>query len=121
VSTGRAGQAITADKNYYSRDFEAALAGSGFCLLRPGRHDEPARPGARLLRPLRQVTEPVNATVQGQPDLERHDGHTPQGLNPHPAPHPGPDHPRSGTTTTPASPSSAPWPPTTTDRVEQVV
>ena len=78
MSTGRAGQAIIADKNYYGRDFEATLGGSGFCLLGPARHGEPARPCARFLRPLRQVIESVNATFQGQPDLERHDGHHPR-------------------------------------------
>jgi Transposase DDE domain len=45
LSAGRAGQVILADKNYYGRDFEAALASDGFCLLRPARQGEPARPG----------------------------------------------------------------------------
>jgi hypothetical protein len=80
VSPGRAGQVIIADKNYYGRDFEAALASSGFCLLRPARRGEPARPGTRFFRPLRQVIESVNATFKGQLDLERHGGHTPAGV-----------------------------------------
>jgi hypothetical protein len=80
VSAGRSGQVIIADKNYYGRDFESALASSGFCLLRPARHGEPARPGSRFFRPLRQVIESVNATFKGQLDLERHGGHTASGV-----------------------------------------
>jgi len=80
ISVGRAGQVIIADKNYYGREFEPALAGSGFCLLRPARHGEPQRPGTRFFKPLRQVIESVNATFKGQLDLERHGGHTPSGV-----------------------------------------
>jgi hypothetical protein len=61
-------------------EFEAALASGGFCLLRPARHGELARPGARFLRPLRQVIESVNATFKGHLDLERRRGHTPAGV-----------------------------------------
>jgi hypothetical protein len=75
----RAGQVIIADKNFYGREFEAALAGDGFCLLRPARHCEPARPGTRFFRPLRQVIESVNDTFKGQLDLGRHGGHPPPG------------------------------------------
>ena len=80
LTAGRAGQVIIADKNYYGRDFEAALAGGGFCLLRPARQGEPARPGTRFFKPLRQVIESVNDTFKGQLDLERHGGHTPAGV-----------------------------------------
>ena len=80
ISAGRAGQAIIADKNYYGREFEAALATEGFCLLRPARQGEPARPGTRFFKPLRQVIESVNQTFKGQLDLERHGGHTPAGV-----------------------------------------
>jgi hypothetical protein len=52
----------------------------GFCLLRPARQGEPARPGTRFFRPLRQVIESVNDTIKGQLDLERHGGHTPAGV-----------------------------------------
>ena len=38
------------------------------------------RPGARFLKPLRQLIESVNETLKGQLDLERHGGHTPQGV-----------------------------------------
>jgi hypothetical protein len=77
LAAGRAGQVIIADKNYYGRESEAALAGSGICLLRPARHGEPERPGTRFFRPLRQVIESVNDTFKGQLDLERHGGRTP--------------------------------------------
>jgi hypothetical protein len=80
VSAGRPGQVIIADKNYYGHNFEAALAGSGFCLLRPARQGEPERPGTRFFKPLRQVIESVNDTLKGQLDLERHGGHTPAGV-----------------------------------------
>jgi hypothetical protein len=77
---GRAGQIIIGDKNYYGKDFEAALAGAGLTLLRPARRGEPARPGTRFFKPLRQIIESVNDTFKGQLDLERHGGHTPPGV-----------------------------------------
>src|SRR5579859_5737446 len=40
--TARPGQTLIGDKNYYGRDFEAALAGAGITLLRPARKGEPA-------------------------------------------------------------------------------
>jgi hypothetical protein len=80
LMTGRDGQVIIADKNYYGRDFEAALAAEGICLLRPARKDEPPRPGSEFFRPLRQIIESVNDTLKGQLDLERHGGHTPAGV-----------------------------------------
>ncbi len=80
LTAGRARQVIIGDKNYYGRDFEAALAAAGLVLLRPARKGEPARPGARLFRPLRQIIESVNDTFKGQLDLERHGGHTPRGV-----------------------------------------
>ena len=80
LSAGRAGQVIIADKHYYGRDFETTLANSGFCLLRPARQGEPARPATRFFKPLRQVIESVNDTFKGQLDLERHGGRTPAGV-----------------------------------------
>jgi hypothetical protein len=74
------GQTLIGDKNYYGHDFEAALAAEGASLLRPARHGEPERPGARFFRPLRQIIESVNDTFKGQLDLERHGGHTPAGV-----------------------------------------
>jgi Transposase DDE domain len=80
LSAGRAGQVIIADKHYYGREFEAALAEDGYCLLRPARQGEPQRPGTRFFKPLRQVIESVNDTFKGQLGLERHGGHTPAGV-----------------------------------------
>jgi hypothetical protein len=74
------GQTLIADKNYYGRDFEAALAAEGACLLRPARQGEPDRPGTQFFKPLRQIIESVNDTLKGQLDLERHGGHTPGGV-----------------------------------------
>jgi hypothetical protein len=81
----RPGQVMIGDKNYYGRDSEAGLAGTGITLLRPARKGEAPRPGAQFFRPLRQIIESVNDTLKGQLDLER-----------------------SGTTTRPVSPSCAP-------------
>jgi hypothetical protein len=74
------GQTLIGDKNYYGRDFEAALAQAGLHLLRPARQGEPQRPGAHFFKPLRQIIESVNDTFKGQLDLERHGGHTPGGV-----------------------------------------
>ena len=49
-------------------------------LARPARKGEPDRPGARLVKPLRQTVESINETFKGQLDLERHGGHTPAGV-----------------------------------------
>jgi Transposase DDE domain len=45
LSAGRAGQVIIADKHYYGREFEAALANGGFCLLRPAARASLPGPG----------------------------------------------------------------------------
>ena len=80
LTHARAGQVIIGDKNYYGREFETALAAAGLVLLRPARHSEPDRAGARFFTPLRQIIESVNDTFKGQLDLERHGGHTPCGV-----------------------------------------
>ena len=80
LACARAGQVIIGDKNYYGREFETALADAGLVLLRPARHGEPERAGARFFKPLRQIIESVNDTFKGQLDLERHGGHTPAGV-----------------------------------------
>src|ERR1022692_2917590 len=76
----RPGQTLIGDKNYFGAAFEATIAGAGITLLRPARKGEPARAGAHLFRPLRQIIEPVNETFKGQLDLEQHGGHTPGGV-----------------------------------------
>jgi hypothetical protein len=80
LAASRPGQVLIADKNYYGAGFEAALAGAGLTLLRPGRKGESERPGTRFFKPLRQVIESVNQTFKAQLDLERHGGHTPAGV-----------------------------------------
>lgn len=80
LAAARPGQVIIGDKNYYGRDFEAALARASLRLLRPARKGEPERAGTQFFKPLRQVIESVNDTLKGQLDLERHGGHTPQGV-----------------------------------------
>ncbi len=80
LTAGRSGQIVIGDKNYYGREFEAALASAGLCLLRPARKGEPDRAGTRFFKPLRQVIESINDTFKGQLDLERHGGHTPAGV-----------------------------------------
>jgi hypothetical protein len=37
-------------------------------------------PVARLLKPLRQIIESINATLKTKLSLERHGGHSPQGV-----------------------------------------
>ncbi|HEU5266986.1 MAG TPA: IS982 family transposase [Jatrophihabitans sp.] len=74
------GRTLIADKNYYGREFEAALSGLGVTLLRPARKRERERPGARYFKPLRQIIESINATLKGQLDLEAHGGKTVAGV-----------------------------------------
>jgi Transposase DDE domain len=76
----RPGQTLIADKGYASAEFEGFLAGHGARLLRPAFRNERPRPGARLLKPLRQIIESVNDTLKGQLDLERHGGRTCDGV-----------------------------------------
>ena len=78
--TARPGQTLIGDKNYYGAAFEATIADAGIKLLRPARKGEPARAGAHLFRPLRQIIESINDTFKGQLDLEQHGGHTPGGV-----------------------------------------
>lgn len=77
---GRSEQTLIADKNYFGREFEAALPELGVTLLRPARKGEPERPGARFSKPLRQVIESINDTLKGQLDLEQHGGRTIAGV-----------------------------------------
>jgi hypothetical protein len=80
LTAGRDRQIIIGDKNYYGKDFEAALADGRVCLLRKARKSEPERPGGQFFRPLRQIIESVNATFKSQLGLERHGGRTPSGV-----------------------------------------
>jgi Transposase DDE domain len=76
----RPGQTVMADKGYASREFETFLNERGATLLRPTFKNEKTRPGARLLKPFRQIIESVNDTLKGQLDLERHGGRTAGGV-----------------------------------------
>lgn len=80
LTADRPGQTLITDKNYYGAQLEAHLAENDLRLLRPARKGEPPRPGARLFVPLRQTIESINQTFKGQLDLERHGGHTPNGV-----------------------------------------
>jgi len=80
LTAGRDRQIIIGDKYYYGHDFETTLAEGSISLLRPARQGEPERPGTRFFKPLRQVIESINDTFKGQLDLERHGGHTPEGV-----------------------------------------
>ena len=77
---GRGVQTIVADKGYASREFEARLADRGIELVRPAFKREKKRPGARQLKPIRQIVESVFDTLKGQLSLERHGGHSQQGV-----------------------------------------
>ncbi|MGC8511409.1 MAG: transposase, partial [Acidimicrobiales bacterium] len=74
--THRPGQVIFADKGYRSAELEAFLAEHHATLIRPAMAGEAPRPGARFLKPLRQIIESVNDTLKGQLDLERLGGRT---------------------------------------------
>ena len=67
-------QKLMADKNYYGKAFEGALADAEVELLRPARKGEKPRPGHRHVKPFRQVIESINNTLKTQLDLERHGG-----------------------------------------------
>ena len=77
---GRDVQTIVADKGYASREFESRLADHGIQLVRPALKREQQRPGARQLKPIRQIVESVFDTLKGQLSLERHGGHGQQGV-----------------------------------------
>jgi hypothetical protein len=77
----RPGQTIMGDKNYFGKDFEAALAGEGIVLLRKARKSEKPRPGGEFFKPLRQTIESVFNTLKNTAlALERHGAHTLEGL-----------------------------------------
>lgn len=76
----RCGQTILADKRYRSRELETFLTDHHAPLIRPAVTGEANRPGTRFLKPLRQIIEPINDTLKGQLDLERHGGPTITGV-----------------------------------------
>jgi hypothetical protein len=80
LTSGRQGQILIGDKNYFGADFEASLARAGLTLLRPARKGEAERAGSRFFKPLRQTVESIFDTYKDQIDLERHGGRTPAGV-----------------------------------------
>jgi hypothetical protein len=80
LTADRRNQTLIGDKNYFGTEFETTLSDSGLNLLRPARKGETERPGASLFKPVRQVIESINQTLKSQLDLERHGGHTPNGV-----------------------------------------
>ncbi len=80
AGVARAGQTLIADKGYRSAAFEADLNDVGITVLRPATRSEAPRPGARFLRPLRQIIESIIQTLKGQLSLERHKARTKTGV-----------------------------------------
>ena len=76
----RPGQTLIADKGYRSQAFEADLNNAGITLLRPATRTEAPRPGAKFLRPLRQIIESIIQTLKGPLSLERHKARTKAGV-----------------------------------------
>jgi hypothetical protein len=75
----RPGLTLIGDKGFAGRDFENLVTtGFGLSLIRPDRRDEVPRHGP--IGWIRQWIEPVNDTLKGQLDLERHGGRTPAGV-----------------------------------------
>ena len=77
---GRQGQVLVADKGYASAEFESRLTEHGVELIRPSKKGEKPRRGARQLKPIRQIIESINATLKTKLSLERHGGHSHQGV-----------------------------------------
>ncbi len=76
----RPGQTLIADNRYRRAAFERQLNQAGITLLRPATRSEAPRPGARFLRPLRQIIESINQTLKGPLTLERHNRRTKAGV-----------------------------------------
>ena len=80
AQTARPGQTLIADKGYRSAEFEAELNDAGIALIRPATKTEPARPGQKLLRPLRQIIESDHLHPPVEVALQRHHGRTRPGI-----------------------------------------
>jgi hypothetical protein len=65
---------------YVSRDLGTYLAERGVRLLRPSYRNRAPHPARHLLKPVRQLIEWVNDTLNGQLDLELHGGRTIDGV-----------------------------------------
>ena len=60
--------------------FENTPNGGELTLLRPTRKGEKPRPGTEFFKPLRQIIESANDTLNGQLDLEAHGRRTIAGI-----------------------------------------
>jgi hypothetical protein len=76
----RPGLLIIADQGYVSAELDRWLAQRGVRLLRPSYRNRTVRPGEHLLKPIRQLIESVNDTLQGQLDLELPGGRSIEGV-----------------------------------------
>ena len=75
----RPGLTLIGDKGFAGRDFEDLVTSEyRLHLVRPDRKDESPRHGS--IGWIRQWIESVNDTLKGQLDLERHGGHTIEGV-----------------------------------------
>jgi len=72
------GIVVLTDKGYAGREFAAAIAADGGCVLRPARRDEPDH--GVPLSSLRQRIESIFWTLKDVLSLERHGARTPEGL-----------------------------------------
>jgi hypothetical protein len=103
----RPGLLLIADKGYISAELDY-LHARGAELLRPAYRNRAPRPGQQLLAPIRQLIESVHDTLEGQLDLELHDGRSLAGAPPGSPSACSPSPPSSGTTAPPASRSPDP-------------
>ena len=76
----RPGQVLIGDKNYYGRDFEAALDQAGVRLLRPHPQRRAGPRWCALVRTPAANHRVDQPKLQGQLDLERHGEHTVAGV-----------------------------------------
>jgi DDE family transposase len=76
----RPGLTIITDKGYASTELDRYLTERGAVLLRPSFRNRKPRPGEHLLKPVRQLIESVNDTLEGQLDLDLHGGRSIDGV-----------------------------------------
>ena len=72
------GEVLVGDKGFAGEEFEQIVASLGATFVRPDRRDEQPRFGS--LGGCRQWIESIIDTLKGQFSLERHAGHTPEGV-----------------------------------------
>ncbi|GAA1684612.1 hypothetical protein GCM10009765_37450 [Fodinicola feengrottensis] len=77
MTADRPNQTLIGDKNYFGTEFRhpAQPSRAAPAMSRAQRRTRTSR-----FSPLRQTVESINQTLKGQLDLERHRGHTPNGV-----------------------------------------